>query len=424
MTRGTAAKEYLHRIFPLELARHEYDRERFIPIPEEILEIYSTWRPTPLVRAKRLERVLNTPARIYYKNEAVSPPGSHKANAAIAQAYYAKSQGIKRLVTSTTAGQWGSALAFACTFFDLECTVYMPRVNCQQKPYRKNLIESWGGQVHPSPSEHTDIGRKMISEDPNNMGTMATAKSEALDDVLSHDDSRNAVGSIMNFVLATQTVIGEEAKTQLAEDYNDYPDLVVGCVGGGSNFSGIAWPFFRDMVEKKTEMDFLGVESTAAPRLTMGEYLYDHADTSRRSPLFKMYTIGHSFVPPPIHTGGLRVHGSAPSLSIMVKEGIVRPIAYNQVEVFEAASLFSRTEGILTAPETAHAIRGVIDEAKKCKESGEKKVILFNHCGHGLLDLESYVEYNAGRIQENNADPIKVRQAIQQIKDLYPWINK
>lgn len=424
-TKKIADKAILHRLFIGEVARHEYSNERFIPIPEELIQIYSIWRPTPLVRARHLEKALNTPARIYYKNESVSPPGSHKANAAVSQAYFAAKEGIKRLVTSTTAGQWGTALAFGCGFFGVKCTIYMARSAYDQKPYRKDMAEEWGAEIFPSPSKNTSVGRKILKEDPNGPGTMSIAKSEALEDTSNDPTARNAVGSIMNFVLASQTVIGQEAQKQF-EYYDDYPDMVVGCVGGGSNFSGIFWPYYYDLAAKKApkNVEFLGVESTAAPRFTKGEYLYDHSDIMRTSPLFKMYTIGHNFVPPPIHTGGLRVHGAAPSMSLLAAEGHIKVIAYDQLEIFEAASQFIKTEGIIPAPETAHAIKAVIDEAKKCRKTGEKKVILFNLCGHGLLDLEAYTEYREGRMQPNDADTKEINKALNGLKKLYPWINQ
>jgi tryptophan synthase beta chain len=425
LTRTVADRSRLHRLYIGELARHEYSQERFIQIPEELRQVYSIWRPTPLVRARRLEKLLDTPARIYYKNESVSPPGSHKANAAVAQAYFASKEGVERLVTSTTAGQWGTALAFGCSIFGLKCTIYMSRSSYDEKPYRKDLAETWGAEVLPSPSDRTSVGRKILKEEPNSPGTMSIAKSEALEDVESDPKARNAVGSIMNFVLASQTVIGLEAQAQL-KVLDEYPDLVVGCVGGGSNFSGIFWPYFRDMVQKSApkRVEFLAAESTAVPKLTKGEYVYDHADIMRKSPLFKMYTAGHSFVPPEIHTGGLRVHGTAPTLSLLVNEGVVRAVAYDQVEVFEAGIAFARSEGVLPAPETAHAIKAVMDEAEKCRKKSKEKVILFNLCGHGLLDLEGYRDYFSGHMGRNSADMNEVRRSIAYVKGLYPWLNQ
>jgi tryptophan synthase beta chain len=423
-TRGPADIKHLHRLYLDVLARQEYAPERYIDIPDEVLQAYSLWRPTPLVRARRLERALNTPARIYYKNESVSPPGSHKANAAVAQAYFAAKEGIERVVTSTTAGQWGTALAFACTIFGVKCTIFMSRSSYDEKPYRKDLAEAWGAEILPSPSTRTKIGREILGDDPNSTGTMSIAKSEALEEVNADPKARNAVGSIMNFVLATQTVVGQEAQRQM-DVLDEYPDTMVGCVGGGSNFSGILWPYYHDVAVRKNgrEIDFIGAESTAAPKLTMGEYIYDHADIMRSSPLFKMYTVGHTFVPPPVHTGGLRVHGTAPSLSMLVHTGQVRGVAYDQLQAFEAGSLFARTEGILPAPETAHAIRAVVDEARRAKAEGKEKVILFNLCGHGLLDVQAYTEFAQGQMKPNSASPESIRKSLDQVKGLYPWLN-
>lgn len=425
VTRKIADKALLHRLFIDELARHEYSNERFIPIPQEVREAYSIWRPTPLVRAKRLEKALSTPARIYYKNETVSPSGSHKANAAVAQAYFAAKQGIKRLVTSTTAGQWGTALAFGCSIFGVGCTIFMSRSSYDGKPYRKDLAEMWGAELLPSPSTRTAVGRKILEEDPHGPGTMSIAKSEALEEARGDINARNSVGSIMNFVLASQTVVGQEAIAQMAA-LDDYPDVLIGCVGGGSNFSGLFWPFYRDAGAKKgpKEIELIGAESTAAPRMTMGEYIYDHADAMRTSPLFKMYTVGHRFVPPVVHSGGLRVHGSAPTLSLLLHEGKIKPVAFNQLEAFEAGSMFAAVEGILPAPETAFAIKATIDEAKRCKETGEKKTILFNLCGHGLLDIEGYREYRSGKMSPGDADPAAIRKSLAEVKSLYPWLDQ
>ena len=423
-TRKPADVKELHRLYLSVLAKQEYAPERYIDIPEEVAQAYSIWRPTPLVRARRLEQALNTPARIYYKNESVSPPGSHKANAAVPQAYFAAKEGIERVVTSTTAGQWGTALAFGASIFGVKCTIFMSRSSYDEKPYRKDLAESWGAQILPSPSERTKIGREILRKDPHSTGTMSIAKSEALEEVRSDPSARNAVGSIMNFVLATQTVVGQEAQQQM-EALGEYPDTVIGCVGGGSNFSGLLWPYYNDVAVKKNGrvIDFIGAESTAAPKLTMGEYVYDHADIMRSSPLFKMYTVGHTFVPPAVHTGGLRVHGTAPSLSLLVHAGFVRGVAYDQLQAFEAGALFARTEGILPAPETAHAIKAVIDEARKAKEESKEKVIIFNLCGHGLLDVQAYTEYAQGKMQRNSADPASIRAALDELKSLYPWLN-
>ena len=423
-TRGPADIKHLHRLYLDILAKQEYSPERYIDIPDDVMQAYSIWRPTPLVRARRLEKALNTPARIYYKNESVSPSGSHKANAAVAQAYFAAKEGIERVVTSTTAGQWGTALAFGASIFGVGCTIFMSRSSYDEKPYRKDVAEAWGAKIYPSPSTRTSLGREILRKEPKSTGTMSIAKGEALEEVNSDPKARNAVGSIMNFVLASQTVVGQEAQEQM-EILDEYPDTVIGCVGGGSNFSGLLWPYYRDIVEgkAKNQIEFIGAESTAAPKITQGEYLYDHADVMRTSPLFKMYTVGHTFVPPPVHTGGLRVHGTAPTLSLLVHRGVVRGVAYDQLEAFGAGMLFARTEGILPAPETAHAIRAVIDEAKRAKERSEEKVILFNLCGHGLLDVEAYSEFSEGKMKPNSADPASVATALAEVKGLYPWLN-
>lgn len=421
-TREPVGEGYLDKLFVSELARREFSRERFLPIPNELREVYSIWRPTPLVRAHRLERELNTPAKIYYKNEAVSPSGSHKPNTAVVQAYYAREEGVDGLITNTTAGQWGSALALGCSIFDLKSRIYMARAAYKQKPYRKTLMEVWGGEVFESPSDNTEAGRELLEEDPEHPGSIGIAKAEAIEDAMRNQNLKHAVGSVMNFVLANQTVIGQEAKTQL-EEHEDYPDTVIGCVGGGSNFSGLFWPFYHDLVAGKApnEIEFIAAESSASPRLTQGEYVYDHGDTMRQTPLFKMYTVGHTYVPPPIHTGGLRVHGVAPTLSILLDEGIVEPRAYDQIEVFEAAMLFARKEGTLPAPESAHAIKAVIEEAREAKREGEERVILYNQCGHGLLDMTSYQEYLEGQLEPNDADIEEVEESLKTVKNLYPW---
>jgi len=391
--------ESLEALFPKEVVKQEVSSDRWIRIPEELREVYMLWRPTPLIRAIRLERYLKTPAKIYYKYEGVSPTGSHKPNTATAQAYYAMKEGVSRLTTETGAGQWGSALAFSCNTFDLKSTIYMVKVSYHQKPYRRVLMELWGAEVIPSPSERTKFGRKVLSKDPDNPGSLGIAISEAIEDALTHDDTKYALGSVLNFVLMHQTVVGLEAKKQL-ELVDEYPDVVVGCVGGGSNFGGIFLPFYYDVVTKKADrVRFVAVESTACPSLTKGLYLYDYGDTAKLTPLLPMYTLGHEFMPAPIHAGGLRYHGAAPILSLLVREGVVESIAYNQVEVFEASRLFIRTEGIVPAPESAHAVKAVIDLAIEAKERKEGITILFNLSGHGLLDLKAYEEFLGGKLQ-------------------------
>ncbi len=423
-TREPVKPEKLMALFAKELIKQEMSNERWIPIPEEVREIYMLWRPTPLIRAVNLERALKTPAKIYYKYEGVSPPGSHKPNTAVAQAYYNMKEGIERLTTETGAGQWGSALAFGCAMFGMRSTVYMVKCSYYQKPYRRVLMELWGAEVIPSPSTKTEFGRKILEKDPDNPGSLGIAISEAIEDALTHDDAKYSLGSVLNHVLTHQTVIGLETKKQL-ELLDEYPDLVIGCVGGGSSFSGLFWPFYYDVVSGKApkKPEFIAVETTACPTLTKGVYTYDHGDTARLTPLLKMYTLGHDFVPPPIHAGGLRYHGDAPTLCLLVKEGIVKARAYNQVKVFEAASLFTRTEGILPAPEPAHAIKAAIDEALKCKETGEEKTILFLLCGHGFFDVKAYQDFLERKLPPYEYPEEKIKESIQRLKQLYPWID-
>jgi tryptophan synthase beta chain len=422
-TRERAELGPLSRIYLSAAIKEEFSQERWIEIPEEVRSVYSLWRPTPLARARYLEKFLGTPARIYYKNESVSPPGAHKANSAVAQAYWGLQQGVNRLVTNTTAGQWGSALAFACNHFGLKCGVYMARANYEQKPYRGTLMRMWNAEVYPSPGRNTKAGRMFLRKDPKNPGSIGIAKSEALEDTLAHEGTRHAVGSVMSYVLRHNTVIGLEAMQQM-KNLDEYPDLVVGCFGGGSSFAGLFWPYYYDkVIQKKSPKDvrFLAVESTASPRLTKGQYRYDHSDPMRISPLFKMYTLGHTFVPPPVHTGGLRVHGSAPTFSLLLHEKLAEAIAYNQLEAYEAGLIFSQTEGIVPAPEAAHAIKAVIDEAKRCKAAGEKKVILFNLCGHGYFDLNGYEEYLSGKMTASDAKPSVMKRTLGELDKLYPW---
>ena len=390
VTEEPVKPEDLEPIFPKALIKQEMSGERWIKIPEEVREVYRIWRPTPLIRAERLEKALKTPARIYFKYEGASPPGSHKPNTAVAQAYYNAEEGVERLTTETGAGQWGSALCFACRLFDLRCMVYMVKVSYMQKPYRRVLMETWGGEVVPSPSERTEVGRKILSENPNNPGSLGIAISEAIEDAAKHEDTKYSLGSVLNHVLMHQTVIGLEAKKQL-EMVDEKPDVIVGCVGGGSNFSGLCYPFVRDA--EKEGIEIIAVEPKACPTLTGGEYRYDYGDTAGLTPLLKMFTLGHTFIPPPIHAGGLRYHGDAPTLCLLVKHGIIKAKAVNQIPTFEAGVMFARCEGIVPAPETNHAIRVVIDKAIEAREKGEEKVILFNFSGHGLLDLQAYDDY-------------------------------
>src|SRR5688500_3895084 len=385
-------------LFPMELIKQEVSTEREIEIPEPVREILKLWRPSPLYRARRLERELDTPAHIYYKYEGVSPAGSHKPNTAIAQAYYNKMEGTRRLATETGAGQWGSSLALACSLFGLECTVYMVKVSYQQKPYRRSMIQAYGAEVIPSPSDRTNAGRTVLGEAPDSPGSLGIAISEAVEDAATHDDTKYSLGSVLNHVLLHQTVIGQEALKQMAMA-GEYPDVVIGCVGGGSNFAGLAYPFVREKlsgVHPKTR--FLAAEPESCPTLTRGEYAYDFGDTVGLTPLVKMYTLGHTFVPPGIHAGGLRYHGDAPSLSQLVHEKVIEAVAFHQTTCFDAAVQCSRAEGIIPAPEASHAIRAAIDEALQAKEAAEKRVILFNLSGHGHFDMAAYDAYLSGSL--------------------------
>ncbi|RLE65457.1 MAG: TrpB-like pyridoxal phosphate-dependent enzyme [Thermoprotei archaeon] len=411
-------------LFPRELVKQEFSMDRWIGIPPEVREIYLMWRPTPLIRAKNLEEALNTPAKIFYKYEGVSPTGSHKPNTAVAQAFYNKKEGVERLTTETGAGQWGSALAFSTNVFGLKATIYMVKVSYLQKPYRRILMETWGAEVIPSPSPRTKSGKTVLEKDPENPGSLGIAISEAVEDAVTHEDAKYSLGSVLNHVLLHQTVVGLEAKKQL-EVIEEYPDVVVGCVGGGSNFAGLAYPFYYDVSSGKApkKVRFVAAESTACPSLTKGVYMYDHGDAACLTPLIAMYTLGHTFIPPPIHAGGLRYHGAAPTLSLLVKEGIFESRAYNQVEVLDAAILFARTEGILPAPESAHAVKTVIDEALEAKQRGEERTILFNLSGHGLLDLMAYQEHLAGKLKPYYYPVKKVGESLEKLYSKYPWLK-
>ena len=398
-TKQPAGPDDLAPIFAMGLIMQEASAERFHEIPDEVRDIYRIWRPTPLVRATGLEKALDTPAKIFFKNEGVRPAGSHKSNTAVAQAYYNKQEGNLRIATETGAGQWGSALSMACKMFGIDLTVYMVKVSYQQKPYRRSMMKLWGADVYPSPSEHTQVGRDALAKDPDSQGSLGLAISEAMEDVVTHPGSKYALGSVLNHVLLHQTVIGEEAIEQ-CRDADAYPDVVIGCVGGGSSFGGIAFPFLREKIAGKTKTRFLAVEPTACPSLTKGRFTYDFGDTAQMTPLLKMYTLGHDFVPAGIHAGGLRYHGMAPLISHVYSLGLLEAVAVRQTKVFEAAVMFANTEGIVPAPESAHAIRAAIDEALKAKQEGVSKNILFNLTGHGLLDLASYDNYLAGKLQD------------------------
>jgi len=391
--------EMLAPVFPMNLIEQEVSSERWIDIPEEVLNVLSIWRPSPLVRAHSLEKFLGTPARIYFKNEGVSPPGSHKPNTAVPQAYYNKVFGIQKMTTETGAGQWGSALAFACSQFGVECKVYMVRVSFDQKPYRKSMMETWGGKCVPSPSTETKAGRDALEKDPDTPGSLGIAISEAIEAAVTDETgkTRYSLGSVLNHVLLHQTIIGLEAKKQL-EKIGEYPDIIIGCAGGGSNFAGLAFPFVYDKIHGK-EIDIYPVEPAACPTMTRAPFVYDHGDTSRYTPLLPMHSLGHAFVPPPFHAGGLRYHGMSPAVSQLLAEGIIEAKSVTQLDAFEAGVAFAKTEGMISAPETNHALATVFTEAKKAKEEGKEKVILFNWSGHGLIDLVAYDKYFSGELQ-------------------------
>jgi tryptophan synthase beta chain len=405
--------EDLAPLFPMGLIEQEVSAEPEIAIPDEVLDVYRLWRPTPLYRARRLERALDTPAHIYYKYEGVSPAGSHKPNTAVAQAYFNKQEGVRKLATETGAGQWGSALALACQVFELECEVFMVGVSYDQKPYRRAMIETWGGTVHRSPSELTEAGR---SQAEHQSGSLGIAISEAVEVAASNDDTKYSLGSVLNHVLLHQTVIGQESIDQM-EMAGEYPDVVIGCVGGGSNFAGISYPFLRRRLREGTDTRFVATEPAACPTLTRGVYRYDFGDTVGLTPLVPMYTLGHDFVPPPVHSGGLRYHGDAPSLSALVKQGLIEAKAIAQTAAFDAAVRFARTEGIIPAPEPAHAIRAVFDEAEAAKEAGEQRVILFNLCGHGHFDMAAYDAFLAGNLEDLEFSEADMEAALERLPD-------
>ncbi|MDD5492371.1 MAG: TrpB-like pyridoxal phosphate-dependent enzyme [bacterium] len=400
-------------IFPMELIKQEMSQEPWIEIPQDVVDILKIWRPTPLVRAHRLEKALGTPARIYYKNESVSPAGSHKPNTAIAQAYYNKKEGVKRLCTETGAGQWGSALSFATCLFDLKCTVYMVKVSFDQKPYRKLMMQTWGGEVFASPSDKTNSGRAMQKEDPKSNGSLGMAISEAVEDAATHDDAKYALGSVLNHVVLHQTIIGLETKEQLKKA-GEKADVLIACVGGGSNFGGFVFPFVPDK-KKGQNIKMIAVEPHSCPTLTKGPFTYDFGDTVGLTPLLKMYTLGHTFMPPGIHAGGLRYHGASPLVSLAVKTGLVEARAVHQNPCFEAAVQFARTEGIIPAPESSHAIRVAIDEALQCKKNNESKCIVFNLSGHGHFDMTSYDKYFTKKLEDYEYPTEKVKEALKHL---------
>ena len=405
-------------LFPAAINEQEFSKDRYIGIPEEVREIYKLWRPSRLHRAVRLEKLLQTPAKIYFKYEGTSPAGSHKPNSAVAQAYYNKKEGVKRLATETGAGQWGSSLALAGALFGLEVKVYMVRCSYDQKPYRRLLMEAWGAKCVASPSQDTDIGRKILTEDPNSSGTLGIAISEAIEDAFKNDDTKYAIGSVANHVLLHQTIIGEEAKLQM-EMAGQYPDIIIGCVGGGSNFAGLFLPFIKDKLDgSRPDTRIINCEPSSCPSLTKGPYTWDFGDEAGMAPILKMNTLGHDFMPPPLHAGGLRYHGMAPIVSHLHNLGVVEAKAIPQMATFEAGITFARTEGILSAPETNHAIRAVIDEAVQCRESGQSKVILFNHSGHGHFDLSAYNDYLTGQLEDYEYPESKVKESLKNLPDV------
>jgi tryptophan synthase beta chain len=418
-TKQPVGPEDLAPLFPMELIKQEVSTERFVEIPEEIRNVYKIWRPTPMFRAYQLEKALDTPAKIYYKYEGVSPSGSHKPNTAVAQAYYNKKEGVKRITTETGAGQWGTALAFACKQFEIECEVYMVKVSYNQKPYRKVIMKTYGAQVYASPSERTNAGRAILAKDPDNRGSLGIAISEAVEMAAADPHTKYALGSVLNHVLMHQTIIGEECRIQL-EMAGDYPDIVIAPLGGGSNFAGISFPFLRDNLTQGKKTRCIAVEPASCPKLTKGKFMYDFGDTAGYTPLLPMYTLGHNFMPAAIHAGGLRYHGASVICSQLLKDGIIEAVAIQQLECFKAGLQFAETEGILPAPEATHAIAQVIREANRAKEEGVSKTILFNLCGHGYLDMQAYEDYFAGKLTDHTFTDEELYANLEEVKNLQP----
>ncbi len=412
-TNQPVTPEELLAIFPPAILEQEVSTQRWIDIPEPVREIYKIWRPSPLFRAHRLEKALGTPAKIYYKYEGVSPAGSHKPNSAIPQAYYNKQAGIRRLATETGAGQWGSSLSLACSLFGLECTVYMVKVSYFQKPYRKSMMQLWGATVYPSPSDQTEAGRAALAADPDSNGSLGLAISEAVEDAATHSDTNYALGSVLNHVCMHQTVIGQEAIEQF-KLVGDYPDVVIACCGGGSNFAGMAFPFLADKAAGK-QVRCLAVEPASCPTLTKGVYDFDYGDTAKLGPIAKMYTLGHDFMPPGIHAGGLRYHGESPLVSQLYAAGLIEARSLMQTACFEGAVLFAKNEGIVPAPESSHAVRAAIDEALLAKEEGKKKTILFNLSGHGFMDMTAYDDYLSGRLEDYEYPAGMVQESLKHL---------
>lgn len=418
-TRQPVGPQDLAPLFPMELIKQEVATERYVEIPDQVRDIYRIWRPTPLVRATRLEKALKTPARIYYKYEGASPVGSHKPNTAIAQAYYNKQEKVKRLTTETGAGQWGSALAFACAQFGLKCEVYMVAISYKQKPYRKILMKTFGAKVYSSPSKRTQAGRNILAVDPRSTGSLGIAISEAIEVAAQDEKTKYSLGSVLNHVLMHQTIIGQEALKQM-EMAGDFPDIVVAPLGGGSNFAGTSFPFLRYHLQGRRQVRCIAVEPASCPKLTRGVFRYDFGDTAGYTPLLPMYTLGHNFKPAAIHAGGLRYHGASVICSQLLKDGLIEAVALQQLECFEAGVLFARTEGFIPAPEATHAIAQVIREARRAREEGTKKTILFNLCGHGFLDMQAYGDYFAKKLTDHELTESEVQAALPEIEALQP----
>lgn len=413
-TKEPIGPEALAPLFPMELIKQEVATDKWIPIPEEVRDIYKIWRPTPMFRAHGLEKALDTPAKIYYKYEGVSPSGSHKPNTAVAQAFYNKQEGVKRITTETGAGQWGSALSFACSHFDMACEVYMVKISYHQKPYRKSMMNTWGANVYASPTDRTEAGRKILAADPDSPGSLGIAISEAVELAATDENTKYALGSVLNHVLMHQTVIGQEAIIQM-EKAGDLPDIVIGPFGGGSNFAGISFPFLRLNFDKGKNIRCIASEPASCPKLTRGQFRYDFGDTVGMTPLIPMYTLGHTFVPAPIHAGGLRYHGAGALVSQLLKDKLIEARSHQQLECFEAGVLFAKTEGIIPAPETNHAIATAIQEANKCKEEGVSKTILIHLCGHGYFDLSAYDNYLAGNLQKHEVTTAEIEATLAKL---------
>jgi len=418
-TKEPVGPEDLSPIFPMGLIEQEVTTERYIEIPEQVREIYRLWRPSPLFRARGLEKALDTPAKIYYKYEGESPSGSHKPNTAVAQAWYNKNEGVTNITTETGAGQWGTALAFACSQLDLKCEVYMVRISYDQKPYRKVMMNTFGAEVHPSPSDRTQAGRDILAKSPDSSGSLGIAISEAIERAVQDENTKYSLGSVLNHVLLHQTIIGQECIKQL-EYAGDYPDVIVAPLGGGSNFAGISFPFLRENLTNGKKTRFVAVEPASCPKLTKGEFLYDFGDTAGYTPLLPMYTLGHNFTPAAIHAGGLRYHGASVLCSQLLKDDLIESVALQQLECFEAGVLFAKTEGIIPAPEASHGVAQVIREANQAREEGEKKTILFNLSGHGFVDMQAYEDFFAGKLEDHHFTDEELRSGLQEVREMQP----